>query len=170
VSLPRRALWLAIGFVLAGALYLLLIDTVDLPELYAGAAAAALAAIAFEASREQGLSEAAIRLRWLAGLARIVLVKVPADILRVSLAALLELAALPLGSPRARRGVLRAVPFRHGPVDGSRDAGRRALAEAGGSLAPNTIVIGIDPDRDLLLVHQLTRSGPTESVDAMGIG
>jgi hypothetical protein len=36
-----------------------------------------------------------------------------------------------------------------------RDAARRALAVAGGSLAPNTIVVGIDAERGVLVRHEL---------------
>ncbi|MCW3018653.1 MAG: hypothetical protein JWN10_961, partial [Solirubrobacterales bacterium] len=52
--------------------------------------------------------------------------------------------------------------------DSARDAGRRALAESFGSLAPNTIVIGVDPERDLLLVHQLRGGGGR--VDVLELG
>ena len=61
------------------------------------------------------------------------------------------------------------MPFRAGG-DGSRDVGRRALAEGLGSLAPNTIVIGVDDERDLLLVHQLHRSGGREELDVLELG
>jgi len=67
-------------------------------------------------------------------------------------------------------GILRAVSFDHGQVGDPRDAGRRGLSEALGSLTPNTIVIGIDPDRDLVLVHQLRRSGGADGVDVLGLG
>jgi hypothetical protein len=60
---------------------------------------------------------------------------------------------------RPVRGTFRAVAFTAGSEEAPRDAGRRALAEALGSLAPNTIVIGVDVDRDLLLVRQLYCQG-----------
>ena len=53
------------------------------------------------------------------------------------------------------RGQFRAVPFKAGTSES--DRGRYALTEIVGSLAPNTIVIGVDVDSDLLLVHQLRR-------------
>ena len=90
--------------------------------------------------------------------------RVPADVVRVSAATLAQLV-----HRRARRGVLRAIPFRHGTVEGQRDIGRRALAQALGSLGPNTIVIGIDRERDLLLVHQLRRSGDADSIDLLRV-
>jgi hypothetical protein len=153
---------LALGVGLGGAVYLLLIDTLDSPELYAGAAAALLAGIAFAAAIEHdpqlSISPAWMLHGWRA------LASVPGDIARVSGAALAQLA-----SPRRSRGVLRAIPFEHGTTQAPRDAGRRALVEALGSLAPNTIVVGIDPERELLLVHQLERHGGAEAIDVLGL-
>ena len=160
----RRVLLTALGFVLAGGVYMALIDTTSLPELYAGAAVALLGAVTFEAALEQDRAEMRVRARRLARAWR-ALALIPADIVRVSAAALAQ-----AGSPRAERGRLRAVPFRHGSDTDSRDVGRRAAAEALGSLAPNTIVIGIDHERDLLLVHQLAGGPGSETVDATRMG
>lgn len=160
----KRLRSLLIGFVFAGALYLLLIDTLDLPELYAGAAAALLAAMGYEASREQGFPEVLLGPRTLVRAVR-GFARVPGDIVRVSLAILEQLA-----HPRRERGQLRAVPFAFGEADSPRDATRRMLAEAAGSLAPNTIIIGVDPDSDLLLAHQLRRSGGAEAIDVVRLG
>src|SRR5438270_4687849 len=107
--LRRAAAWTA-GWVFAGALYLLLIDTTSLPELVVGAGAAALAATGFELAREQqtvgGLTA---RLRWLTTLHR-PLLKVPLDIAAVSLLAFRQLI-----HPKQVNGTFRAVPFRCGP-------------------------------------------------------
>jgi hypothetical protein len=153
----------AIGLTLAAGFYLLLIDTVDIPELYAGAAVVVLAAIAFEAAREEGFAESRPDPAWLARSWR-ALIRVPTQVVTVSLEAFLQLA-----QRRRERGAFRAVPFatdRHG----AREAGRRSLAEALGSLAPNTIVVGIDPNRELLLVHQLRVSGDRGEIDVLGLG
>lgn len=157
---PASAL---LGVLIGGAFYLLLIDTVSAPELYAGAGATLLAAIAFEVSREVGLAEATISPAWLVRGWRVI-ASVPRHIVLVSWAALAQLVA-----PRSVRGRFRAVPFRAGG-DGVRDVGRRALSEALGSLAPNTIVVGVDPDRDLILVHQLHVRGGREELDPLGLG
>ncbi len=158
----RRLANVAAGAVLGGAVYLLLIDTTSLPELYVGAAVALLAGLGFEAAREQGAAEAAFSPRVLARAWR-VLARIPLDIARVSLAALAQLVA-----PRAARGDLRAFHFRHGG-ESAHEVGRRALAEALGSLPPNTIVIGVDPDRDLILGHQLKVNGGADAVDVLGL-
>jgi hypothetical protein len=73
-------------------------------------------------------------------------------------------------SPRASSGAFRAIEFTHGGDSSSRAAGRRALAEALGSLGPNTIVLGIDPDRGLILAHQLWTGGDAAEIDVLELG
>jgi multisubunit Na+/H+ antiporter MnhE subunit len=160
MSRPLRAL---VGLVAAGAFYMLLIDTVSLPELYAGAGAALLAGAAYEGSREQGFAEAAVSPVWLARGWRVVW-RVPVQVVLVCRVALAQLLIR-----RRVRGRFRTVPFDAGG-EGARDTGRRALTEALGSLAPNTIVVGIDPERNLLLVHQLFVHGDRDELDPLGLG
>lgn len=151
------------GWLFAGALYLLLIDTTDLPELIVGAGAAAIAATGFELAREQrvagGLSA---RLRWLGRLYR-PLLNVPSDVV-----ALTWLAGRQLIRPRKVNGEFRSVPFQ--THDQQHETGRRALAESFGSFAPNTIIIGVDAERELLLGHQLRRRGGDEAIDVLRLG
>ena len=152
------------AFLFAGAFYLLLIDTTSSPELYAGAAAALLAALGCVAANRRGLR--GVRARRVApGRVVRVLAQIPADIMWVSVAAIAQLV-----SPRPVRGRWRAVPFRHGDTDDRGDMSRRALAEAVGSIAPNTIIVGVDEERDLLLAHQLRPSGGPERTDVLGLG
>lgn len=75
----RRLVMVTIALVLSGAFYLLLIDTLDRPELYVLCGAALLAAIAFEASRELGFAEASIRASWVARAWRM-LIRLPPQI------------------------------------------------------------------------------------------
>jgi Na+/H+ ion antiporter subunit len=152
------------AFLFAGAFYLLLIDTTTSPELYAGAGAALLAALACATAWRNGLRGVSPHPRWLMRGARAV-AQVPADIFWVSLAALQQLVA-----PRRVRGELRATRFHYGDADDGRDMARRALAEAVGSLTPNTIVIGVDEERNLILGHQLRRSAGADGVDVLGLG
>lgn len=161
--LARRALAWSIGWVFSAALYLLLIDITDLPELIVGAGAAVLAATGLELAREQGLVGESIHVRWLLRAYR-PLVKVAADIAFVTLAAFRALLRRD-----QRPGRFRAVRFRGGE-DQRRESGRRALAEALGSFAPNTVVAGIDDERGLILAHQLWQSGGREAVDPMELG
>jgi hypothetical protein len=160
---PRVAAWIG-GFVLAGALYLLLIDITSLPELIVGAGAAVLAATGFELARERdtagGLSG---RVRWLGTLHR-PLVNVPRDVATLSLLAVRQLVR-----PKAVNGVFRAVPFRCGD-DEELESGRRALAESLGSFSPNTIIVGVDGERELILGHQLSPRGGREAIDVLRLG
>jgi hypothetical protein len=158
----RASVWLT-GFVLAGSLYLLLVDLTDLPELLVGAGVAAAAATAFGLAREHYLAAETIRLRWVARIIFPVL-DVPADIVSVSWVALAQ-----LRHPRRARGEFRAVAFRC-QEERPREIGRRALAESWGSFAPNTIIIGVDAERELLLGHQLRPGGGDEAIDVLRLG
>jgi hypothetical protein len=129
-----------------------------------GAGAAAIAATGFELAREQqtagGLTA---RLRW-AGRLYKPLLKAPSDIAVVSLLALRQLV-----HPKAVNGTFRVAPFRCGP-EHDVETGRRALSESFGSFAPNTIIVGVDEDEDLILGHQLKPRGGTEAIDVLELG
>ena len=152
------------GLVLAfsAAFYLLLIDTASLPELCVLIVVALLSVVAFEISREQGFAEAKVRARWLAHAWR-PFARAPRDLAFLCVEAISQLL-----SPRSARGRFRVVAFKAG--ESEEDRGRRALAESLGSFAPNTIVLGIDPDRGLLLVHQLRARGGRDELDVLKIG
>jgi hypothetical protein len=159
----RRAWIAALGLVLGGGFYLLLIDTPSSPELYVLAAVAIACALAFGVSREQDLVEARVRPWWLLSTRR-VLLKIGPDVVILCREAVVQLFA-----PREARGTFRAVPF--AATDQTpEDTGRRAVTEWIGSMAPNTIVVGVDSERGLLLIHQLRRQGDTDKVDPMGLG
>jgi len=162
-GLGRAAAWTA-GWLGAAALYLLLIDTVDLPELIVAAGAAVLAATGFELAREQQTAGGLrARLRW-AGTLHRPIKKVPSDI-----AALTALAVRQLVRPRPVNGEFRAVPFRCGD-EPKLETGRQAMAESFGSFSPNTIIVGVDAERELILGHQLRPGGGPEAIDVLGLG
>ncbi|HUA72700.1 MAG TPA: hypothetical protein VMA96_16510 [Solirubrobacteraceae bacterium] len=151
------------GWLFAAALYLLLIDTTDLPELIVGAGAAAIAATGFELARERDVAGGiTVRLRWIGRLYR-PLLNVPGDVVTLS-----SLAARQLIPPRKVNGEFRTAPFRTGVH--KPDTGRQALAESFGSFAPNTIIIGADAESELLLGHQLRRRGGDEAIDVLLLG
>lgn len=159
----RRIATATIGLLVGGAFYLLLIDTTSLPELYVLAGVALACGIGFELAREQGFVEARVLPRWLLRGWRLIW-RIPADIAIVCWEALAQLVR-----PRPTRGVFRATAF-GASARTSDDAGRRALTETLGSFAPNTIIVGIDAERGLLLTHQLRRHGPPEDLDATRLG
>lgn len=159
----RTAWILTLGLLIGGGFYLLLIDTPSLPELYALAGVAVACALAFALAREQRFAEARIAPWWLVSAWRVI-TKIPLDIVLLCWETLRQLVA-----PRRVRGQFRAGAF--GAVkETPDDAGRRALSEWLGSLSPNTIVIGVDPQRRVLLVHQLRRQGDAEEIDPLGLG
>ncbi|MGO9820199.1 MAG: hypothetical protein ACLPTJ_06055 [Solirubrobacteraceae bacterium] len=159
----RRASAFFVCWLAAGALYLLLIDITDLPELIVGAGAALLAAAGFELAREQRISDLSTKARWLGRLYE-PLLRVPSDVIALSLVALRQLV-----HPKAVNGEFRAVRF-HCGEDERLETGKWALAESFGSFAPNTIIVGVDPERELILGHQLRRSGRTQAIDVLELG
>jgi uncharacterized membrane protein YccC len=157
----RRLRNVGLGALLAGGFYLLLIDTVSLPELYVIPAVLLLAGAAFALATRIGHSGYRLPVRLLLAGWR-ALARVPLDMGLV----MLELGAQ-VAHPRARRGALRTVEVPD-PGDEAAVTTRAALSELLGSLAPNTIVIGFDPERSTLLVHQLRRHGDAGSLDPLG--
>jgi len=136
----RRA-WL-IWWVLLTALFLALEDSRRLEVLVTAAvvgAFGATAAIIVRSTREVVLRP---RLRWILEALR-GLLRWPRD--------LVALAGALLSRPQGR---IVEEPF-SATGDDPRSAARRALAIAGGSLAPNSIVVGIDDERGILVRHEL---------------
>ena len=137
---------LVAGYLLAAAFYLLLIDSVDTPELIVAGVAAALAATGFELAREEHIAREAIRLRWLARAALPVL-RVPGDIATLAVVAVRQLV-----SPQRARGEFRTAPFR-ARADEPFETGKRALAEAIGSSQPFYLAYQGHNNRDLQSVY-----------------
>jgi len=150
------AAWWAATWIVMFAIWMLLVDRYPLDEMVTGVVCATIAAVGSELVRAQRLAEIKPRARWLLRSLKPV-ARAPRDV-GIVLGAILRQVV----ERRPQRGRLRALPFRHGG-DGGQDHARRALAEAMGSFAPNAIVVGIDPDRDVILVHQLSPRGDAAS-------
>jgi hypothetical protein len=137
----RVAAWLS-RFGGLFVLWLLLVGTVQDVELIAGICAAAIGATAQEVVRAQGLLGFRVEWRWLR--------QVWKPLARV----FLEFLLLMLSLGRGPRGRFRTLEF---PVGGERamDAGRRAFAVVAASLAPNRLVVDVDPETGGALVHDL---------------
>jgi multisubunit Na+/H+ antiporter MnhE subunit len=137
-----RRVWLT-WWVLLAALYVLIDDSVLLPELVVGALAAAIGATGATLVHRERQVLLKGDVRWLRALWR------PLAGLVADLWPLLR--ALPR---RGGTGGMVEIPF-DATTDGPRNTARRALTEALGTLAPNTIVVRIDTDRGVVIAHQL---------------
>jgi multisubunit Na+/H+ antiporter MnhE subunit len=133
-------------------LWLLLTSTVNGSEAIAGVGASCVAATAGEVVRANRAFGFRARLRWLRSWWRI-----PIQLVHDT-ATVIAVLMNHLTGRRRVRGMWRAVPFRHGKDDDPEDAARRTLATIAVTISPNSYVVGVDPDRDELLVHQLTDS------------
>lgn len=141
------AIW-TIWWIVLLAFWLLLVGTKDELETLAGACAAAIGATAAEAVRSQDLLRFRFKLGWLSAVA-MPLARIGPDFAILTLALVRAL----VGGDR-RPGRFRAIPFESGG-NTALGAGRRAFVTLAGSLAPNSLVVDVDRERNLLLVHDL---------------
>jgi multisubunit Na+/H+ antiporter MnhE subunit len=151
----RRATTWLVWWILMMALWVMLDDSIQFDELLAGAGAAAIAASAAELAAYQASVRYRPRLGWRMAAE---IVRLPAEVARDTLIVFGALARM-LVTGRAPEGGYAEVPA--GGPDG----------EAGGvlltgirSLAPNTFVVGVDAERDVLLVHRLVSGGASASM------
>lgn len=148
----RAGSWL-VWWILMMSFWVMLDDSVATDELLAGAGAAALAALLAELVCYQAASRFRMRLRWL-----IPALSLPGQVVRdtvIVYRALWRRLARGEQPPSA----FAEVPARFG--DGTPEGvTRRTLLIGGASVAPNTFVLGIDPGRDVMVVHRLVDTQP----------
>jgi multisubunit Na+/H+ antiporter MnhE subunit len=143
----RIAIWLA-WFVVLNVVWLALVATLNWQEEIAGVISAAIGATAAEAVQAQGLIQARLKLRWLAGLWI-----VPWRVVQETWLVFAILARAIVRRERVQgRFVCERYP--HAGEDPA-DEARRALYKIEASIAPNTYVVGYDDDTGAMLLHQL---------------
>lgn len=143
----RVAAWLG-WWILLMAFWVITDDSIAPDELLAGAGAAALAAVLVDLASHQATVTFSIRLAWLArafGLPRQVLIET-----WIVFVALWRRVAR---GEEPRSGFM-AEPVEYGP-DTPPGRMRRALLVGAWSLAPNSFVLGLDRDRDVMVIHKL---------------
>ena len=145
----RVRFWIA-WYVPMVLLWLTFVDTLAIQEIIAGLVAAAIAATAAELAWSQDLVRFRLDPRWLRGLSGL-----PWQVLRDTWLLTVALWRHCTGDPV--RGAFRVVPF-PSDADDARSAARRALVTVLASVAPNTVVVGVEGTQGTgveMLVHQL---------------
>jgi hypothetical protein len=140
----RRLGALLLCLVAMAAVWMLLVDTRSIAEYSACAAAALIGTLACALVSHEDVAQLREHRVFVLGLPR-QLARVPVDLWLLAR----ELGRALLG--RHPAGRFHAVPFEAG--SGPRENARRAATELLGSLAPNTIVLGVDDEQ--VVVHQL---------------
>ena len=144
----RRAGAWVVWWALLMSFWVVLDDSIALDELLAGAMAAALGATVAELATHQAKTRLRIRIEWVVpalGLPR----QVAGDTLIVFAALWRRL----VHGQEPDSG-FREVPVRYG-TETAEGKTRRVLLIGGRSVAPNALALGIDADRDVMLIHQL---------------
>jgi multisubunit Na+/H+ antiporter MnhE subunit len=143
----RVGSWL-VWWVLMMSFWVMIDDSVNADELWAGAGAAALAALLTELVTHQTASRFRMRFGWLVPALRL-----PGEVARDMVTVYAALwRRLARGEQPASAFV--EVPARFGD-DSPEGATRRTLLIGGMSVAPNTFALGIDKDSDVMVVHRL---------------
>jgi multisubunit Na+/H+ antiporter MnhE subunit len=150
-AIARIGAWL-IWWVLLMSLWIMLDDSLATDELLAGAGAAAIAALVAEVAGYQAATRFRMRIRWLVPALRL-----PGQVIRdtgIVYTALWR---------RLTRGEQPDSAFVTEPVrfgdDTPAGVTRRVLLIGGRSVAPNAFALGIDPDTETMVLHQLVAKG-----------
>lgn len=148
---PRRVVYWLVWWTFLMALWVWADDTLLFPELFVGAIAAAVAATLAELAQYQAATHIRLRSEWLALLAPL-----PRALISDTWTLLVALWRQ-LASGAAPPSGFTEEPCVHGGDDGVADT-KRAVLLGVRSFAPNTVALGIDPERDVLVTHRLVAS------------
>lgn len=144
------------------SLWTVLDYSVAFAELWVGAGVAALGAFLTEVVLYQSGTQVRLRVGWAAHAVRL-----PVEVARDTVVVFFALGR------RLLRGDQPAARFLEVAVacgdDSPEGVTRRVLLVAGKSIAPNTVVLGLDRDRGVMVIHRLV-SGSTGSGRRRGAG
>jgi multisubunit Na+/H+ antiporter MnhE subunit len=143
----RVGSWL-VWWVLMMSFWVMIDDSVSTDELLAGAGAAALAALLVELVTYQAATRFRMRMEWLVPALRL-----PGQIVRDTVTVYAALWRRLVYGEEPPSAFLE-LPVRFGN-DTPEGVTRRTLLVGGTSVAPNTFVLGIDSERDVMVVHRL---------------
>jgi multisubunit Na+/H+ antiporter MnhE subunit len=146
-AVRRVGSWL-IWWVLMMSFWVMLDDSISTDELLAGAGAAALAALLAEVVTHQAAMRFRMRIEWLVPALRL-----PGEVVRDTVTVYRALWRRLVHGEQPPSAFLE-LPARYGD-DSAEGITRRVLLVGGTSLAPNTFALGIDKDRDVMVVHRL---------------
>jgi len=123
-------------------------DSVAADELLAGAGAAAIGAFLAELAGHQAQARIRMRAEWVVPALRL-----PAALIRETFIVFGAVIKCILRGEQPPSG-FSEIPVRYG-AETPADRTRRSLRVGGSSVAPNRFVLGIDPERDVMVIHQL---------------
>jgi multisubunit Na+/H+ antiporter MnhE subunit len=148
VPAARRVGGWLVWWALLMSFWVILDDSTATDELLAGAGAAALGATLAELASHQASARFRMRIEWI-----VPALSLPGQVGRDTV---IVFAALwrQLAHGQEPRSGFRAVPARYGGQD-AKALTRRVLLVGGRSVAPNSFVLGLDSERDVMVVHQL---------------
>jgi multisubunit Na+/H+ antiporter MnhE subunit len=143
----RVGSWL-VWWVLMMSFWVMLDDSISTDELLAGAGAAVLAALLAELVTYQAATRFRMRIQWL-----VPALSLPGQVVRDT-AVVYRALWRRLVRGEQPPSAFAELPARYGD-DSFEGMTRRALLVGGTSVAPNTFVLGIDSERDVMVVHRL---------------
>jgi multisubunit Na+/H+ antiporter MnhE subunit len=160
VRVARRVgAWL-VWWVLLMSFWVVLDNSIDTDELLAGAGAAALGAFLAEFALHQAAMRFRMRIEW-----AVPALSVPGQVasdMAIVFAALWRRLVRGDDPPSG----FRQVPVRYGS-DTAEGETRRVLLVGGKSIAPNSFALGLDAEREVMVIHQLV-ANEGEPADAEG--
>ena len=150
----RVGSWL-VWWVLMMSFWVMLDDSVATDELLAGAGAAALAALLAELVSYQAATRFRMRIEWL-----VPALSLPGQVVRDTVTVYAALWRRLVHGEQPSSAFLE-LPACFGD-DSPEGVTRRVLLIGGTSVAPNTFALGIDQDRDVMVVHRLVATEEAE--------